>query len=363
MCLEKSVDDCVDDTFKVGRIVNMSRQEQIVTFLQERGSASSTEIARHMGVSRQAIHRHLTALISGGRVESRGAARGVRYCLVLGGMGTICARKRFRRPLPDEDVVFDQLVAPVSSPLAANVHDIASYSFTELFNNAIDHADASSVVVSVYSHDDHIAFDIDDDGVGCFARIMAAFDLPDARSALEQLSKGKLTTNRQAHTGEGIFFSSKAASMFSLSSNDLTWTVDNRRTDTTMAACARERGTQVSVQLDKAWPLHLEQLFAEHTDDDHNFDKTTIYVKLFERGEVFVSRSEAKRLIVDLEKFNRIVLDFSGVRSIGQGFADQLFRVWANAHPSAELTPVNANASVGFMISRATTKRSPGPEG
>jgi hypothetical protein len=41
------------------------------------------------------------------------------------------------------------------------------------------------------------------------------------------------------------------------------------------------------------------------------------------------------------------------VRGAGQGFADEVFRVWARAHPGVALTPVNMAPPVEFMVERA----------
>ena len=76
-------------------------------------------------------------------------------------------------------------------------------------------------------------------------------------------------------------------------------------------------------------------------------------MKLFEIGARFVSRSEAKRLLHGLERFREVVLDFARVTEVGQGFADELFRVWAGAHPDTQLRPTNAVPEVRFMIERA----------
>lgn len=55
-------------------------------------------------------------------------------------------------------------------------------------------------------------------------------------------------------------------------------------------------------------------------------------MKLFEHGTQFVSRSEARRLMHGLKKFKKVTLDFRGVKGVGQGFADEVFRVWPAAH-------------------------------
>ena len=75
-------------------------------------------------------------------------------------------------------------------------------------------------------------------------------------------------------------------------------------------------------------------------------------IRLFEHGVRFVSRSEAKRLVAGLERFREVILDFHGVEGVGQGFVDEVFRVWASAHPGTRLVPRDMNAAVEFMLRR-----------
>ena len=78
-------------------------------------------------------------------------------------------------------------------------------------------------------------------------------------------------------------------------------------------------------------------------------------IKLFAYGTSFVSRSEAKRLTQGLERFRLVILDFQGVTLVGQGFADEIFRVWWRAHPQIELQAENMIPLVAFMVERART--------
>jgi hypothetical protein len=64
---------------------------------------------------------------------------------------------------------------------------------------------------------------------------------------------------------------------------------------------------------------------------------------------ILVSRSQAKRLIARLDRFKIVILDFDGIQEIGQAFADELFRVYAMAHPEVELLPKNMTAQVERM--------------
>lgn len=65
-----------------------------------------------------------------------------------------------------------------------------------------------------------------------------------------------------------------------------------------------------------------------------------------------VSRSEARRMLAEHDSAGDLVLDFAGVAMVGQGFADEVFRVWASAHPGVTLRPVAMNPSVELMVRR-----------
>ena len=98
-----------------------------------------------------------------------------------------------------------------------------------------------------------------------------------------------------------------------------------------------------------------KEIFDEYTSDDFVFNKTKIIVHLAKDylGHDFVSRSLAKRILMNVEKFKIIVLDFENVDNIGQGFADEVFRVFKNKNPDITIVPVNMNEEIEFMINRA----------
>lgn len=73
-----------------------------------------------------------------------------------------------------------------------------------------------------------------------------------------------------------------------------------------------------------------------------------------------ITRSEANRLMQRVERFRTVVLDFAGIAGIGQAFADEVFRVFANAHPGVELVPLHAVPQVQQMIRRAEVARDEG---
>ena len=111
-------------------------------------------------------------------------------------------------------------------------------------------------------------------------------------------------------------------------------------------------GTMVRTEVDSDAANDLTSIFAEYTRD-FEFSKTRTIVRLFAIGTEFVSRSQAKRLVHGLEKFREVVLDFEGVDLVGQGFGDEVFRVWARRHPEVLLVPTGMSEPVAFMIERA----------
>jgi len=118
----------------------------------------------------------------------------------------------------------------------------------------------------------------------------------------------------------------------------------------------RDRGTLVKFAVARPPKRTLEQVFAAHTED-FEFTKTRTIVRLFALGTDFVARSEARRLLAGLERFREILVDFAGVAGIGQGFADELFRVWARQHEGSRLVPINMCEPVKFFVERAERAR------
>ena len=97
----------------------------------------------------------------------------------------------------------------------------------------------------------------------------------------------------------------------------------------------------------------LEAVFSEFApaEFEHEFLRTEVHHKLLRRS--YVSRSEARRLVASLEKFREIELDFRDVTSVGQGFADEVFRVFASRHPEIAIGVRNASRPVAAMLQHA----------
>lgn len=277
----------------------------------------------------------------------RGAGPSTRY---------VEAVPRFVYPLrvADESRVWARVVerVPRLAALGGDDRALVTYAFTEMVNNAIEHSGGETLTVVVAPAPGGLRIRVEDDGEGAFEHARRRFGLAAPIEAIGEISKGRRTTDPERHAGEGIFFTSKAVSRFSLHAGDLEWIVDNRRGDQAVRSVEPRRGTAVTLEVDLPVRRPLAAVFAEYTQDDA-FTRTRTVVRLFEVGGDFVSRSEARRLLSGLEVFREVVLDFTGVAGVGQGFADEVFRVWARAHPEVRLTPDAMNPAVSFMVRRA----------
>jgi hypothetical protein len=101
----------------------------------------------------------------------------------------------------------------------------------------------------------------------------------------------------------------------------------------------------------------IQAVFDAFTNaEEFTFDKTVVPLRLAQHeGEKLVSRSQAKRVAHRFERFKRVELDFTGIEEIGQAFADEMFRVFATAHPDIRITPVNTCPAVAQMIRRVVS--------
>jgi anti-sigma regulatory factor (Ser/Thr protein kinase)/uncharacterized protein (DUF1330 family) len=257
----------------------------------------------------------------------------------------------------EEHLAWERDFKPYFS-LAQNIQSIVSHGFTEMVNNAIDHSAGKSVFAWGSQDEDRFILIISDDGVGIFAKIAAAFQLPDMRLALFELSKGKLTTDPSKHTGEGVFFTSRMFDSFEIKANGLQF---SHRNDLPKDWLHEVKGTfpegttvfmEIALKCDRKTSDIYEQF--TNAPEDFDFSKTVVPMRLAKFGdEQLVSRSQAKRLIARFDRFRTVILDFDDVQEIGQAFADELFRVYANDHPDVELLPDNMTPQVERMWLRA----------
>jgi anti-sigma regulatory factor (Ser/Thr protein kinase) len=217
--------------------------------------------------SRQHVSSVLNDLVTRGSLVVAGSKRFTFYALPSKADKLIDKETRVltNKNLTDHEV-YDELIskAALAKRLNENTGGIVNFGFTEMLNNAIEHSESEQIKVELYREGRDVIFTIRDFGVGVYENVKANYKLRSDLEAIQELLKGKTTTAPKAHSGEGIFFTSKAA-----------------------------------------------------------------------------------------DEFKVIILDFENVPTIGQAFADEIFRVFSARHPEIEIRTENMNENVEFMIKRA----------
>jgi anti-sigma regulatory factor (Ser/Thr protein kinase) len=337
------------------------RGAEIRAFILARVAAGTddltAETAEQFQISRQAVHKHIRKLLSENALTETGKTRARTYELVPESKWSATFQIQ---PELAEDVVWERNIVPVLGDLPKNVMDIWRYCFTEMFNNAIEHSAGTSILVSTTRDSANTTIRIVDDGIGLFRKIQSELGLLDERHALLELSKGKLTTDPKRHTGEGIFFSSKMVDQFIISAGKVFFTHKAGAPHDWILDQEEVAGTTVVMKLSNHSARTLYQVFHEFSANKANygFTKTVIPIELAQAGaDSLVSRSQAKRILARVDRFETVVLDFKGVASIGQAFADEIFRVYTTSHPEINIYPINANHEVQSRILAAVTNR------
>ncbi|MCW5205659.1 DUF4325 domain-containing protein [Desulfobulbus sp. F5] len=328
----------------------------ILTNVEEHPKDLAAVTAKEFGITRQAVNNHLNRLIGQQSITVEGNNRNRIYRLhplvekvesfILSGL--------------EEDRVWRNFAMLILGVLPDNITQILSYGFTEMLNNAIDHSQGRSVLISIKKYPLHSEILILDDGIGIFRKIQEKFHLNDERQAVLELAKGKLTTAPERHTGEGIFFSSRMFDRYAIYSGGVHFSHEwNKPEDWILECDPLESGTAVFMKIANNSSRNIKAVFDEYSsEENYSFDKTVVPVSLARYGnESLVSRSQAKRLLARIDRFKRVILDFEGVEEIGQAFADEVFRVFRNQHPEIQLQAINTVPDVKAMIDRATSSQ------
>ncbi|MCW5667650.1 MAG: DUF4325 domain-containing protein [Piscinibacter sp.] len=306
-------------------------------------------LAERLQVGRRTARRRLDELVDAQWLVSTGTPRRPRHAPGL-------LREVVRRyPLAgvDEHTAWARDFAPCVA-LPAELARIAQHAFTELVNNAIDHSGGTQVVVSMRQTASHLQLLVSDDGCGLYVRIGQCFGIEDPTRATLELAKGKLSSQPERHSGRGLYFVARLADVLDLHANRhafqrRTW--DGGRWHATRAAA--DRGTSVFVGIALDTPRRVDEVLRSHSlqGDGYAFECTRVPLQLLTGTQTGLeSRAQARLAAERLARFARAELDFDGIDAVGHGFADELFRVFARAHPGTALVPVRAAPRVEAMI-------------
>ena len=238
--------------------------------------------------------------------------------------------------------------------LPENVQRIVQHAFSELLSNAIDHSEGQQVTVSLRQTPSHVQLLVSDDGRGLFNKVHEAFALDDPQLAMLELSKGKLTSQPERHTGRGLFFTSKLADVFDVHANELAF--QHRGWDQrgwSPGRALKRQGTSIYAAFSLDTPLTLDAVMRAYSLSGQglHFERTVVPLRLMvSKNAGLESRAQARRVASRLNLFRRAEVDFAGVTEVGHSFADELFRVMSTQIPELDLVPINMSPAVAEMV-------------
>lgn len=277
-----------------------------------------------------------------------------------------CFEYSAKEALEEDDIYYDDIF-PLIQDVSDESQRIWRYTFMEMMNNAIEHSECHTIYCRVVKDILYTEITITDDGVGIFKKVQEYLTeqmgkKASYQDALTELYKGKLTTKAQNHSGEGIFFSSKSVDEFAIWSDDaiyLQGVVDKTKfvQDHLIAYYTRLNhiGTAVMMKLENQTKRVLKEVFHMYSTVDEGFVKTRIPIKDVCREGEPIARSQARKILYRLEQFQTVELDFSDVDFMGQGFADEVFRVFKSRCPEVDVLAINASPDVLRMIKHVQT--------
>ena len=332
---------------------NIEKRNSIRLYILEKIGSGEMNVAgkaaENFSVSLNTVYRYLRELTDARQIAKCSNGK---YSLVARSVTYEISREDFI----DELDIYQGKIFPFTEKLPRNVEKIWAYAFCEMMNNVIDHSQASRVqfVINLTAVDTSIV--LIDNGIGAFRNIMEKFKMASLDQAIQELFKGKLTTDSEHHSGEGIFFSSRMMDEFAVVSSGKVFSHSKYETIASSLNSIKELkgwnnlpGTIVFMKLSNYSKREIGEVFRAYEDEDYDFIRTIVPVKnLFDSFPV--SRSQAKRLCKGFERFKEVILDFRDVEMTGQGFADEIFRVYVNHNPDVKISYINACNEVERMI-------------
>ena len=313
----------------------------------------SPKVEKKFGITQNTVRKHLQNMFEQNAIDKEpNSGRGVVFRLPTPTFHSF--EYDVNQPYLNESTVWVKDFWPLLNTQGEGCKDILTNSFTEIFNNAIDHAKANKIIVNLSVDALYTTIVVIDDGIGIFKKIKEDLNLADEHLSLIELSKGKFTSDPQNHSGEGVYFASMACDYFLIASNNLKYTRNLQEPlglleDLDMS----HQGTTVIMRVKNNTSNNCKKVYDKFSSIEGGFYKTKVPVRLLRyQDEGIVSRSQAKRLLARFNMFKVVELDFEGIDMIGQAFTDEIFRVFKHNHPDIDIQVINATKDVLDMINR-----------
>ena len=246
----------------------------ILEKIEQNVEGISKYVSQELGISRNTVHAYLNELQDEKiiRKSKRGS-----YELISN-------RFEYRFTKDDHELkhdtyAYDKYLYPLIATLPANAEHIWNYGISEMVNNVIDHSGAGELCMIIVQNYLSTSVMLIDNGIGIFRNIKEHFSFANLDDAVCELFKGKLTTDADNHSGEGIFFTSKMMDSFFIISDGKVFTTTKYSNDRVLDAPDFESGTCVYMKLSNFTNRRATDVFNLYSDVECGFFKTRIPLK------------------------------------------------------------------------------------
>ena len=337
----------------------MNSSEKIKNFILNNLTKHEKNIVQvaisKFGVSRQAVHRHMTSLIDQKKIIAHGYTKGRYYKLI--------PVVNFNKTIDTKSAgqtheIPRKFILPHLKTLKANIFEIFEFSVGALINNIFDHAHASRIYFKIYINHEKIHFIISDNGVGIFENIRSGLNLTDIHLATLELAKGKITIDPKYHTGDELNTIIHLFDSISIEANGKSLIHTNHNNDWKILKSPMQKGTRIHLEISPASNRTCAEVFNRIFEIEEK--RISIPINLLDIADyrVINSRSQAGNVLRNIQNFKKIEFDFNQIDLIGPAFADELVRKARQKNKSADIKWINTNKTVDLLLTRALGKHS-----
>ena len=334
----------------------MRTSKQIKQFILDNLSSHQKDIIkatiRKFGLSRQAILKHMNALIVEERVVAYGKTRDRYYELkpIINFSKSIDIKQTF-----EPKIILRSQVLPNLINLPKNINEICEFALVALFYNILHHANATRLNFKIYisQHDVHLV--VSDNGIGIFSNIANAFNFELIRIAVVEIAKGDITSDPEHHSGDDLNAVIQMFDKVDISSSGISLSYDNATNDWKAQESKQIIGTRIHLEIKTNSRRTCQDVFKQLFTKKKNMAQ--VPVKLARsNGEQLNTREQAQNLLHNLKELKKIEFDFKNIEVVGPAFADELVRKTKMKNQNIDISWINSSDLVDVLMSRAVNR-------
>ena len=302
------------------------------------------------GISRQAVLKHMNALIDDNKVMAYGKTRDRRYKLK--------PQVNFNKTIPIDskfnsyDFIQKNILLHLDS-LSKNIYQICEYSIEALINNIVDHANASSLYTKLFLTYSDLHIIISDNGSGLFNNIKSKLNLNSIQLATLEIAKGEVTTDILRQSGDELNTVLSLFDQVRIDSSGLSliYTSKNKKWD--IGYSKQIQGTRIHLQINPNSNKTCEHIFKNIFR--HPNQIICIPLNLLNEPEKnsLNSRSQVKNIFWNITFLEEIHFDFNQIELIGPAFADELVRQSRAINGQVIIKWINCCKTIDMLMNRA----------